>query len=308
MSSLTIVTYHYVRQIKQSAYPFVKGLELEGFQRQLDHLASQYNIITAEQLIAFARKDEKLPERSCLLSFDDGYKDHIDYVLPELMKRKIQGSFFLPVKPITERAMLDVNCIHFILASQVDPVMLISEIKDACFLNGMTGKDFALLWNTYGVAGRYDPKEIVFIKRMLQHALPERLRSDLTSHLFFRHVCSDPHDFANELYLSLDDAKTMVESAMYVGGHGYSHLWLNKETKHSQEMEISQSLKFLKQIGAPTENWIMCYPYGAYNADTLGILKLQKCSAGLTTRVGIAQLDADNLLELPRLNTNDFPQ
>ena len=61
-------------------------------------------------------------------------------------------------------------------------------------------------------------------------------------------------------------------------------------------------------IGAPTENWMMCYPYGAYNDDTLSILRAKKCSAALTTKIGIAQLDADKLLELSRFDTNDFPQ
>ena len=45
-------------------------------------------------MIAFAHDAGNIPENSCLLTFDDGYKDHIDYVLPELMKRKLQGSFF----------------------------------------------------------------------------------------------------------------------------------------------------------------------------------------------------------------------
>ena len=74
MSSLTIVMYHYVRKIKDSAYPLIKGLEFEGFKRQLDYLESNYKIITAEQLIAFAHDTGNIPENSCLLTFDDGYK------------------------------------------------------------------------------------------------------------------------------------------------------------------------------------------------------------------------------------------
>ena len=308
MSSLTIVMYHYVREIKDSAYPLIKGLEFEGFKRQLDHLEASHTIITAEQLLAFANCAGEIPDNSCLLTFDDGYKDHIDYVFPELIKRKIQGSFFPSVKSVMEREMLDVNCIHFILASQTNFAILINEIRETCFASGVSDQDFTYYWHTYGVASRYDPKEVVFIKRMLQHALPERLRNNITSYLFKKYVCDDSHDFANELYLSLDDAKKMVESAMYVGSHGYRHLWLNKESKNSQESEISLSLEFLNQIGASTENWIMCYPYGGYNADTLDILKHKKCSVGLTTKIGIARLDGDNLLELPRLDTNDFPQ
>ena len=38
MSNLTIVIYHYVRKIKNSNYPKIKGLEIAGFKRQLDYL------------------------------------------------------------------------------------------------------------------------------------------------------------------------------------------------------------------------------------------------------------------------------
>ena len=108
--------------------------------------------------------------------------------------------------------------------------------------------------------------------------------------------------------MSLDDAKKLVGSGMYVGGHGYRHLWLNKEPRRSQESEVSLTLEFLNKISAPTENWIMSYPYGAYDGDTLNILRDKKCCVGLTTNVGAAELIGDNLLELSRFDTNDFPQ
>ena len=47
----------------------------------------------------------------------------------------------------------------------------------------------------------------------------------------------------------------------------------------------------------------MCYPYGAYNSDTINIVKNKGCLAALTTKVGMASLY--NQFELSRLNTND---
>ena len=115
-------------------------------------------------------------------------------------------------------------------------------------------------------------------------------------------------DFADELYLSFDETKTLVDNGMYVGNHGYRHLWLDKETVESQSSEIDSSLKFLKDLGSRTEDWIMCYPRGAYNSDTLEILKDRKCVVGLTTDFGLAKISQDSGLELPRYDTNDFPQ
>jgi peptidoglycan/xylan/chitin deacetylase (PgdA/CDA1 family) len=308
MNCLTIVMYHYVRRISDSAFPMIRGLEFEGFKRQLDYLEARFNIITAEQLIAQVLGAEEIPEKSCLLTFDDGYKDHFQYVLPELLNRKIQGTFFLPVKAITEREILNVNCIHFILACQSNLEHLIDAVRNACLANGVSGQEFTQHWQSLAVSNRFDSKEVVFLKRLLQHALPEDLRNGICAQLFRKHVSENPTEFANELYISLEDTKELVASGMYVGSHGYSHTWLNKESKQIQEHEINLSLEFLWMIGAPTENWMMCYPYGAYNDDTLSILRAKKCSAAVTTKVGIAQLDADKLLELSRFDTNDFPQ
>ena len=305
---LTIVMYHYVRPIKKSQYPKIKGLELEGFKRQLDYLSSKYSIITAEQLIANSLGKEVLPKNPCYLTFDDGFRDHIDYVMPELLNRKLQGSFFPPANAIEKREMLNVHAIHFILASTNDFKELVVDINNACLIIGLTVADLKSLQKIWAVPSKYDSAERVYVKRMLQHVLPENDRSKIISDLFRKYVKKNMNDFADELYMSLLDIKNLINNGMYVGSHGCSHRWLNKESKSYQESDIKLSLKFLEKVGAPIKNWIMCYPYGGYNNDTLNILKSKNCLIGLTTISGLAQLDRFKMLELRRLNTNDFPQ
>ena len=86
------------------------------------------------------------------------------------------------------------------------------------------------------------------------------------------------------------------------------HYWLNRISPEEQEKDIKQSLNFLENVGTVTKDWIMCYPYGAYNDTTLSLLHRYGALLGITTEVRVANLKTDNLLELPRLDTNDFPQ
>jgi peptidoglycan/xylan/chitin deacetylase (PgdA/CDA1 family) len=308
MNSVTIVMYHYVRPIEKSKYPRIKGLEIAGFSRQLDFLYSNFNFVTAEEVICAALMGSSLPEKSCLLTFDDGYADHYYYVLPELLKRKIQGSFFPPVQPVTERTMLDVNSIHFILATSSDTSILVKDIYNACREIGISDEEIKFYRDTYAIASRFDSKEVIYVKRMLQHALPETARNSITSFLFEKHVKVKQSEFADSLYMSEKEVRDLVNSGMYVGSHGLKHLWLNKETPISQKNEIEQSLNFLKIVGARTRDWIMCYPYGAYNGDTLNILMGLNCAVGITTQVSKADLSFHHRLQLPRFDTNDFPQ
>jgi peptidoglycan/xylan/chitin deacetylase (PgdA/CDA1 family) len=106
----------------------------------------------------------------------------------------------------------------------------------------------------------------------------------------------------------VSDAKKLIECGMYVGSHGAQHIWLDKESNIAQRSEIDSSLQFLQKVGAPINNWIMCYPYGAYNEDTLSILREKDCAVGLTTKVGLAEVDPSKMLELKRFDTNDFPR
>ncbi len=299
--------YHYVRPIKESSHPKIKGLELEGFKRQLDFFSDKFEFITAEAVIDSITNGTELPEKSCWLTFDDGYKDHYLFVLPELLKRGIQGSFFPPVEPVIKRTMLDVNSLHFILASVSDIDLLIQDLAFFC-RSFEISNPLGDWWDKYAVAGRFDSKEIVYIKRLLQHVLPKTVRSDITRLLFEKHVGIPQEEFADELYVSLSDVKDFVDSGMYVGSHGYSHSWLNHETRESQRFEISQSLDFLGSVGASTHNWIMCYPYGAYSEVTLELLGEADCAVALTTEVATADTSIHRRLAMPRFDTNDFPQ
>lgn len=307
MSALTIIMYHYVRPIQASAYPGLKGLELEGFRRQLDHLASKHVFVSPQDLIN-AVKGESLPNDACLLTFDDGYKDHIDFVFPELAKRKLSGAFFPPAQAVTERRMLDVNLIHLVLARQPDSLQLIDDIRVACLGFGVNEATFKLHWDNLAKPSRYDSKEIVFIKRVLQHALHEDIRRAIAEHMFKKYVSDDLTGFADSFYLSTYDCRNMLAAGMYFGSHGFRHVWFNKISKADQELEIDLSLGFLGGIGAATRDWMMCYPYGGYNEDTLEILRRKGCRIGLTTKIATVDMQSYSRLELPRFDTNDFPQ
>ena len=310
MSKLTIVMYHYVRDLRNSAFPQIKGLDISSFRRQIDFLQAEYSFISMRDLMACIKNSKPLPENACWLTFDDGYRDHYEFVFPELASRRIEGAFFPPVKPVAEREMLDVNKIHFILANVANVGMLVADLRELYLgndLSQITGKTFDEYWNVFAKPSRFDTADVVFVKRMLQFVLPENWRGQFSDILFKKHVSTDTYAFADDLYMSPSHLSEMVEAGMYVGSHGYRHLWLGKEAHLTQSEEIQKSLAFLKSIGASTDDWVMCYPYGDYNNETLEILREKGCFVGLTTKVGVADLQHHPHLELPRMDTNDLP-
>ena len=306
--------YHYVRDLKYSRYPNIKGLDIALFKEQIAYLKKHYHFVTVEEVIdAFSNKTQ-LPEHSVLLTFDDAYSDHFANVFPLLEKEKIQGAFYPPVKAVTEHRVLDVNKIHFILASTPEEKVSTLLYEIAILLDKYR-EEYNLLpfedyFNELAVANRFDTKEVIFVKRLLQVKLDERLRKIITDVLFQKIVGMDEAAFSRELYMSMDQIKCMVDCGMHIGSHGYDHYWLGSLSKEKQEFEIKKSIEFIKEVGGDIENWTICYPYGNYNDDTINILKQNGCKLGLTTRVDLASLDegGDAIFKLPRLDTNDFPK
>ena len=108
--------------------------------------------------------------------------------------------------------------------------------------------------------------------------------------------------------MNLDETRELVKSGMYVGSHGSMHYWLGKIDHGVQLRDIKESLTFLESVKAPTSNWVMCYPYGSYNSDTVSILRKYESSLAIGGEPRVANILFDDQYDLPRLDANDFPK
>lgn len=306
MSKLYISMYHYTRDIVHSRYPQIKGLDTNLFRQQIEYMKNNFNIVTMEQVIDAVEGKSELSEKALLLTFDDGYIDN--YAFPILEEFGIQGSFFIPGKTFTTHQLLDVNKIHYILAS-ADICKLVEDVKKEMDYYRGIEFDYAPtddLFNEYAVESRFDIKETIFVKRMLQTVLPERLRNTISSNLFEKYVGVSEEQLAYELYMTEEQIRTMKRHGMFIGLHGYDHYWLGKLPKEQMKKDLDKALDTLDEF-IDRKHWVMNYPYGSYNQDVLDYIKMKGACVGFTTEVKIADICMDAALELPRLDCNDFP-
>ena len=304
---LTVVMYHYVRPIAGSAYPGINGLEIEGFLGQLDFVQRHYTLITAADLVAAQRGEYMLPQRPILLSFDDGFKEHLKHVAPALVERGMSGAFYPPSCAVLDRSMLDVHKIHHILSVVEDKDTLVTELEG--LVDGREGvRSLAEYRAEYHKVSRWDPAGVRYVKRMLQFGLPQPLRSQLCSVLFRKYVSADERDFADSFYLSADDLQWLVDTGMHVGSHGHEHVHLERTAVAEQEADIGRSLQMIEGIDDGNDWFSFCYPYGSYNEDTLTLLRERGCAFALTTRVGLAEVGSTDTLQIFRIDTNDLPR
>ena len=318
-SEVTVVMYHYVRDLKNSRYPNIKGLDIEKFKKQIKFFKENYNFVKIQDLIEYYKnpKEKELPDKAILLTFDDGYKDHYTYVLPVLLDNNIQGSFYIPTKCFQDKEVLDVNKIHFILESCIgEEEKILKEIEEYLEKNkdSRISHSYNDYFKEYAVDSRFDKKEVIFIKRMLQVVLPEDYRKKLVDILFKKYVCTigdkiiSERAFWEELYLTPEQIRMMEKLGMHIGFHSHDHVWLNSLSKEEQEFQIKSSINYFKEIGIKTEKMTLSYPYGGYNEESVELIKKYGIPLAFTTKVAVADLNKNKNYALPRLDTNDFYQ
>lgn len=303
---LDVIMYHFVRPIADSRWPGIKGLEVTDFGAQLDYLEATYEILRPGDAIAAIRGTRPQSRPACVLTFDDGYADHYHHVFPELEARGHKGIFFPPSCAALDRQMLDVNKIHFILAGGADPAALGALIDDAVRAHpGLAAPDMyrAEHHKDFG----YDTADVIYVKRMLQHALPDDLRATLTDDLFSATISTDAQTFADDLYCNAAQLREMHEAGHMIGSHGNNHVWLNRMSAADQRADIFKSLRLFEAIGASSDGFTFCYPYGGYNNETLACLEALCCTAAFTTSPHSVVPGIEGLLQIPRLDTNVFP-
>jgi peptidoglycan/xylan/chitin deacetylase (PgdA/CDA1 family) len=305
--SILVLMYHYVREIKDSEFPHLRGVEFNQFKKQLDFIVKNYNVIRAEDLINFYVNGAELPDNTCLLTFDDGYKDHKKFVLPELLKRGLKGVFFPPVKSIIDRELLDANAIHFILSSENNDSQLLEKILKLCSENSID-QDIIDTWKkeNYIIDDKFDSPNRILIKRLLQYLIPTNIRKKIISIMFKQVMGLACEEFADDFYLNKDDLKLFIDNGMYVGGHGYKHDRLSQLSYQEQKLDINKTIQFLKSINAPTKNWIMCYPYGDCNKNTIDILQNSECALAFKDTGGQTLLEKKKKYELARYDIKEF--
>ena len=137
-------------------------------------MEKNFNIIKPLDLI---NNSFSLPENSCLLTFDDGLKDHIKYVLPELNKRKIKGCFFPPGAPIEESRALNVHLIHFILEKTKNKKNFTGFVY-----SGISIINSALLSNNFR---NYNNFEKEFYPRIIKKYKSNYINTKIVMHCFY---------------------------------------------------------------------------------------------------------------------------
>ena len=296
--------FHWVREVVGTPFPYLPVLTPDRFDKVLNKLADNYRPISAGTLVDFLAGGAQLPPRPCLLTFDDGFLEHFQLVLPRLQARGWSACFY-PLASASWRGELpQVHQTQLILGSRPAGQLLetLGGMLKQC--PGSYSLEAARACLPQGTS-RWDGPERSLLKWVFRGYLPPRLREQVLGELFQK-LLGPPEDLAPSIYMNWEHMEQMLAGGMHLGGHSLSHPHLAGLDEQLQRREIEASLAMLDRLGARDDFWSFSYPYGSNDDTTRAILADYGCSFALTTRPVSSRQDSRQPLALRRLDVNDL--
>ncbi|MGH6954494.1 MAG: polysaccharide deacetylase family protein [Alphaproteobacteria bacterium] len=303
---MKILYYHYVRPTPEGL-PHFRYLHIEDFRAQLDHLGHAYGFVPRDAFLAAAAGGASAPE-GVVLTFDDGFRDHHDHVLPELLRRGLWGLFYVPTGPYQNRAALSVHRVHYLLGRHGGARML--EAVRSHLSLAMLSREGTEAFRRISYAGQDNDSATTEFKRALNYHLAPAWRQAVLDRLAAEF--GGDRDLVEELYMPPAHVRALQEAGMIVGSHSVTHPVLSTLESVEQRREIVESFDFLEAVTGGLTLRTFCYPYGhagTYTAQTIELLAEADCRLAFTT--GSSDVTAADLdtrpLALPRYDCNLFP-
>ena len=298
---LTVMMYHYVRDFgdEAEAGSGIPGMSAKAFEAQLDELSKQHIFVTWPQVRMAVQERRPLPGSACLLTFDDGVRDHYLNVFPILRARKISGLFFVLDRSEQHGFVLG-HKIHFLLAK-----LGFTRFREAIWqkMNPAQRERFVRAEKHY--QHKYPPissdKRTNLLKAVLQRDLSADMEP-LLSELFEEYLGSEKQA-ACSYYLRKDQMHEMSARGMHFGGHSRSHPWFDWIDAGRRAAEIKASAEWIGQF--EPEPWAFAYPYGGLSEDSPGLLEKHGFTAAFTTQ---PQLRHTNAYFIGRLDAEEMVQ
>src|SRR5271165_227836 len=306
-SQLHVATYHYVRDLPRTRFPQIKGMLLDDFRRQAKALPDVYEMATLESAMEFL-SGKYLPRRDlCLMTFDDGLREHYAEVTPILAEEQIQGLFFLISGCLEDGVVAPVHMNHFLMAHlgfEAYRSVFEQTLQDlGCGEQLATQANPAIFLRTYPL----DTQPVARFKYLFNFVLRPETR-DLAVKTLFEKYLGDEKSFGQELYLNWNEAREMQRAGMIMGGHTHEHRPLSTLRYPDLFRDLTRNWELIQKNLEPQAIWPFSYPYGkadSFNRNTVEILRQLGYRISLCTEPG-NNLPGIDLFAVRRVDCKDI--
>lgn len=258
-SVVSVITYHGVLPSSyKSDDAFLDNtlVSAESFRAQLRLLKEYYNVVSPDLFLQWLRSREDLPERSVVLTCDDGLLNHVTSMLPILLEEQLKCMFFVTGASLSlAPAMLWYTELYLMLmaaAEQIGPMTVQGIVIPR--LPADTARRRSVWLELLKRLSRIDEKDR---RRFIEEATTRLALPPSWKVRYF----DEPDQRERFQLLRLPELKQLADAGMTVGAHTLSHPALVEQSLDLARTEIVECRRVLESaLGCPV--WAIAYPFG----------------------------------------------
>jgi peptidoglycan/xylan/chitin deacetylase (PgdA/CDA1 family) len=310
--SAIVLMYHRVADLASDPQRLAVGLE--HFDQQMDILSRSYTVLTAGRLAESLARRRRIPERSVVVTFDDGYADTLLGAKPILSSHSVPATLFVSSDYLggdTEFWWDEVERIA--LGPGHLPARLELEAGDARFRrdletgspSGEAGVRSPVAWDVTMEPVTERQRLYLALREFILPLSPAERASALES---LRAQCGTGEAVrSSHRPLTEDELRELAAGDLVeIGAHTRSHALLASRTPDEQRDEIAGGKAALERVcGCGVR--LLSYPYGdagSFTEASMAIARDAGFLGAFSTRFGVV-LPWTDRLRIPRCPTED---
>ncbi len=227
-TNLILPYYHMVSNEEVLHVKYLYGYKkVKQFKDDLDFLLKNYLPISLHDLIDILKTGRTFPEKTFLLTFDDGFREMYDIVAPILLKKGVPATFFIN-SDFTDNKKLCYQHKASILVEHFQKMVSVSlkeKVEDKFLKSNIKCKDIRA-----GILSiNYQEKDIV-------DEIAQLVNVDFDSYLL-----------KEKPYLTSDQIRGLINDGFTIGAHSIDHPLYSSLSFEEQLCQTSESTRFIKE-------------------------------------------------------------
>lgn len=296
-----VLMYHRVlnreERVKTSSHPGIV-VDRETFARQMAVLKRHFVVLSVEEFTNRIERHIPFDDSSCLITFDDGWKDNYTHALPILQQNGLPAVIFLPVNFIGRQRMFwQERLTHLVfkavMQARRDPrrCQALRELLAAVRLESVIDlPDHGL---------RPAIMEAVRQQKGLANSVIDKALAKLADDLGVQ----KDEIAETDGFLDWDQVKAMSRQGIAFGGHGAEHRVLTAVSTDEATAEI-RTAKAMMDDCLKERVASFSYPNGNWSSGVVNLVKKSGYRVAFSTQRGFVKCE-DDPFTIRRINIHE---
>lgn len=286
-----VLMYHRVADLTYDPWQLAVSPTL--FEQQLRVIRQQWSPLSLAELTQ-ALTAGSVPDRSVVLTFDDGYIDNFTHAKPLLEQYQIPATFFIITHTCEQQTPFWWDELQdLILTSKLLPEQIRLTIAGEELVADLEGE--AILTpslenkqQTWTAAEGIPTKRCGLYLELWRRMRPLVHGDQQTIMATLRDLAGQVPGTNSELIGMTPGhiQELLINPLFSVGAHTVTHPALADHSDEEQQREISSSRLYLEELIQRPIN-LFAYPYGSHTDATVAVLQKQHFGAAVTTNEGL---------------------